>query len=111
MPMLQVAKKAGEARPPGIAMHSARTESESDLAESSDEESSDPGCARPSGTTSAIVTAAAKSVGEDRPPEIAKCSATQSAVPRPVPTNEILELLGTPRELIVVCSGHDRELS
>ena len=36
--------------------------------------------------------AAAKSVGEDRSPEIAKCSATQSAVPRPVHMDEIFEL-------------------
>ena len=60
------------------------SDSESDLSESSDEESSDvvePGCARSSGTTSAVVTSAAKSVDEDRLLEIEKYRATQSAVP------------------------------
>ena len=86
---------------PYLVERTAEAEIKREREKESDEESSDeaePGCARPSGTTNAVGTSAAKSVGEDRPPEIANCNATQSAVPRPVPMDEILELLRTPRE-------------
>ena len=67
-----VVKYVGEARPPGIAQHSASTESENAVS------SGEVGSCRPGAddTTSAAATAAAKSVDEARPPGIAKHSAT-----------------------------------
>ena len=53
-----------------------------------------PSATRQSGKTSAVVDA----VEEELPPEIAKCSVTKSALLRPVPLDEILELLRTFRK-------------
>ena len=75
-----VTKTVGEARPPEFVEHSATSESE--LADSSDEESSGetgPLWSRASGTSSTAPTATvAKSVDDDQPPGIAKCNATQN---------------------------------
>ena len=98
-PVLAVEKYVSEARPPGIAMCSAMTKSE--LAESSDDESSDEtglSWSGASGTSSIAATAAVvKSVGDDWPPGIAKCSATQNVgVPVPQDVKEFLEVVRPP---------------
>ena len=72
-----VEKPVGEARPLGIAKHSAPTESELAMSSgedsSSDEDEAESSWSRASCTTSTAATAAvAKSVGEVRPPRIAK---------------------------------------
>ena len=74
-----VVKSAGEAGPREFVMWSDMSESESELAESSDEESShETGPLWPTSCTSSTAATAtvAESVGEDRPPGFAKCSAT-----------------------------------
>ena len=68
-----VVKPDGETPPPGFAKFSATSESE--LAEFSDDESSDeagPSWSRASGTTSTAAAAVTKSVGEAWPPGIGK---------------------------------------
>ena len=70
-----VAKSAGEARPLGIAEHSASRELP--LAKSAGEAGSS--WSRTTCTTSAAAAAAAKSVGEDRPPGTARFSAASES--------------------------------
>ena len=72
-----VVVSVGEARPLEFVTFSGTSESESELAESSDEEETVPVWSRTSGTSSIAATAAvAKSSDEDRPPGFATYSAT-----------------------------------
>ena len=94
------AKSVDEARPPEFAKYHITSESESELAESSDEDfpSDEVEAGSPwstaSGTTSRAATAAvAKSVGEVRPRQITECTATQN--------------VNVPRDAVLVTAGHE----